>query len=509
MKIVVCGGGTAGWLAALMIKKIQPDHDVTVIESSKIGIVGAGEGSTGFLTDIIQNRSWDYGCNEADFLRETNATVKLGIKHRDWKTVGNTYYGPIDGTPSSGDVDSMLLYALATDKTIHTASRNGALIDKNSSSFFTKEYIKEQREKDPHVFLDTGSHAYHFDAHLVGQYFKKIVTAAGATHIDDEIVDVVVNEHGIDKLTLASGNSLSADFYVDCTGFARKLATALDINWNSYKDNLPVNAAMPFLVPHKENEIIEPVTTAHALSSGWMWQIPVQNRKGCGYVFDDRFITPDQAQQEIEKTLGHSIDPIRVLKFDTGKLEKLWHKNCLVLGLAAAFAEPLEATSIHSTIVQLQAFIFDFLKDTKEDTVNLGSQMIYNKRMTHMYDDFKDFLVLHYQTKRDDSEFWRWINTGETRTEFVNAALEIAKVRLMKPSDFTAFYGYAGASLWNWVLIGLGHVDKSVAEKELAFWNVDRSIVELQYKWHEEAVEHHTLHTINNTTFVRNIKDYI
>jgi tryptophan halogenase len=494
MKILICGGGTAGWLAALMISKIQKNsHDVTVIESSKIGIVGAGEGSTGYLTDIIQNVSWDYGCNEEDFFRETGATVKLGIKHKDWRNIGHTYYGPIDGTSSSGGLpDLMLCYALLHDLPVHTSSQNGYLIDKNSSGY---------RCTDAGIESDKGN-AYHFDAHKVGQYFKKIVLANGVKHIDAEIIDVHINEHGIKSLSLEDGTEVSADFYIDCTGFAKKLMTALNVNWKTYKSNLPVDTAMPFLLKYKPNEVIEPVTTAWAQTSGWMWQIPTAERYGCGYVFDSNFISNDQAQAEIEQVLGQEIDPIRFLKFETGRLEKVWYKNCLALGLCAAFAEPLEATSIHSTIVQLNSFIFDYLKDTVEDTVNIGSQNIYNRRMCDMYDDFKDFLVLHYQTQRADSKFWQWMQTGETRTDFVNNIIELSKIKIPQPADFRSYYGYAGAPLWNWILAGLDIVGKHQAEKDMKFYGADLELSRIRWQLHDNDMQGRLDTMTENTEFI-------
>jgi len=496
MKIVICGGGTAGWLAALMISKIQKDsHDITVIESTKIGIVGAGEGSTGYLTDIIQNVSWNFGCNEEDFFRETGATVKLGIKHKDWRNVGHTYYGPIDST-NSGSPDVMLCHALINDLPVHTASQNGYLISKNSSSY---------RQTETGIESEKGN-AYHFDAHKVGQYFKKIVTADGVKHIDTEIVDVKITEAGIESLKLADGSVITADFYIDCTGFAKKLMTSLGVKWNSYKNNLPVDTAMPFLVKYKPNEIVEPVTTAWAQTAGWMWQIPTAARYGCGYVFDSNFITNDQAQAEIERVLGHEVEPIRFLKFDTGRLEKVWYKNCLALGLCAAFAEPLEATSIHSTIVQLNAFIFDYLKDTPEDTINTGSQNIYNYRMCGMYDDFKDFLVLHYQTQRTDSEFWRWMRTGETRTDFVNNIIELSRSKIPQSADFRSYYGYAGAPLWNWVLAGLGILTKAQAEKEMKFYGIDTDLTKFRWTLHENDMQGRVDSMIENTEFVNRFR---
>ena len=495
MRIAIVGGGTAGWLAALMISKVQKNtHDITVIESSKIPIIGAGEGSTGYLTDIIQNNTWDYGCNEEDFFRETGATVKLGIKHRDWAGIGKTYYGPIDGTNTSGgNPDIMLCHAIANDIPFHTASYNGYLLHENRASY----------QYDGDVLNSTKTNSYHFDAHKVGRYFKKITETEGVKHIDAEVLAVIQDERGISSLKLTDDRSIEADFFIDCTGFARKLMSAMGVTWTSYQKNLPVNTAMPFLMKYEEGETIEPVTTAWAQSSGWMWQIPVAERWGCGYVYDSNFISDDQAHAEIEAALGKRVDPIRFLKFDTGRLDKLWHKNCLALGLCAAFAEPLEATSIHSTIVQLTAFIWDCLRDTRDETQNPGLENIYNRRMISMYDDFKDFLVLHYQTQRQDTEFWRWMHTGETRTDFVNNILDVVKTRIPRPGDFARFYGYAGSPLYNWVLAGLGYIDKDLASRDLDFFGVDRNLAALNWKLREEDMKNITKNMLDNTEFSR------
>jgi tryptophan halogenase len=501
MNIIICGGGTAGWLAALMIKKIQGNsHDITVIESSKIGIIGAGEGSTGYLTDIIQNNRWDFGCNEEDFIKETGATPKLGIKHKDWSAKGVTYYGPIDGTDAGGSgPDMFLLNRLMSGLPAHTASQNGQLIERKLSGFF-REHNNDYNSNN------LKSHAYHFDAHKVGQYFKKIVSLDGVKTIDAEIVEVNLNDYGVTSVLLSNGTTVAGDFFIDCTGFARMLAKKVGMSWVSFKEHLPVNTAMPFLKKYRPNEEIEPVTTAWAQSSGWMWQIPTQERYGCGYVFDDNFITHEQAQLEIEQALGHEIEPIRFLKFDTGRLDNVWNKNCLALGLCAAFAEPLEATSIHSTIIQLTSFIFDYLRDTKEETINLGSQKIYNRKTAEMYDNFKDFLVLHYQTKRNDSEFWRWMSTGETRTETVNSIIELTRTKIPQGNDFTAGYGLAGASLWNWILCGLGYIDQNLAKKEFEFWKVDKDMAAIRWSMFNNTMDHYESLMMSTTEFVGRYK---
>ena len=297
MKIVVVGGGTAGWLAALMIKKVQGDsHSVTVIESSDIGIIGAGEGSTGQLVDIIRGISWDYGCNEADFLVETGATIKLGIIHKDWKELGHEYIAPLDATAvASVGTDYIMMHAVLNDLPVHTASTNGFMIEKNLSSYFW----------DDDKISSTASHAYHFDGHKVGKYFKK-VCGDDVSVIDAKVLDVTLNLRGeIESLILDNGTTVEADFFVDASGFSRLFSKKLGINWESYKDSLPVDTAIPFLLP--KEEVIRPVTTAWAQKNGWMWMIPVDGRRGCGYVFDSNFISATDAVDEIEQNLGMEI----------------------------------------------------------------------------------------------------------------------------------------------------------------------------------------------------------
>jgi tryptophan halogenase len=309
--------------------------------------------------------------------------------------------------------------------------------------------------------------AFHFDAHKIGQYFKKILGDA-VTVIDAKIEKAGVNIYGhIDRVYLDDGRSIGGDFFIDCTGFKRVLINELKVGWKSYSMNLPVDRAMPFILPYKENVQVEPLTVAHALSSGWMWQIPTATRLGCGYVFQSSCLTPDQAQQELEKTLGCKIEPIKVINFDSGRSQSLWQGNCLALGLAAAFAEPLEATSIHTTIIQLLNFTFEYLTEDFNTTVIDTSIRRYNEKMTKMYDDILDFLVIHYQGGRVDSEFWQWISKGNTLTSFAAEVLERSKYKIPGVLNFDYYYGCIGAPLWNWVLAGIGRITPEQAIEEL------------------------------------------
>lgn len=468
MNIVIVGGGTAGWLAALFISKIQGNtHKVTLVESSDIGIVGAGEGSTVRLNDIINNRLFDFGCNEQDFLIETGATLKYGIKHVGWtNNKDDYYYGPIGASMTyQQDIDTTFMHAVANYplNQIHRSAADGFLIEYNKSSY--------GHDLKPII---PNAHSYHFDAHLVGKYFKKICVQSGVTAIDGKISNVNLHENGfIKSVTLENGTDVEGDIFIDCSGFARLLNKKVGGKWVSYKDNLPVNCALPFLKKYADDEVIQPVTHAIAQNNGWMWKIPTASRYGCGYVFCDDFITPEKAQEELELNLGHEIDPIRVLKFDTGRLDKCWEKNCISFGLSSAFAEPLEATSIHSTIVMLYWFTFDFLKENMQDTCNSGNTELFNERCSTMFDSFRDFLVLHYQGGRTDSEFWKYISSGATLTPRVRHIIESSKTRAVNSRDFENFWGSAGNGLWSYVLAGTRNYSPETAAKNLQFYNIN------------------------------------
>jgi tryptophan halogenase len=304
---------------------------------------------------------------------------------------------------------------------------------------------------------------------LVGAFFKE--KSPSVKHLDAIVSKANINELGeVVSLTLDGGGEVFGDFFIDASGFARLLSKTLGIKWISYKDYLPVDTAMPFLTPFKNNEKISPVTTAWAQKNGWMWKIPTQERYGCGYVFSSQYTDVDSAKKEIELSLGHEISPIKIINFEAGRLETMWSKNCLFIGLSSAFLEPLEATSIHSTITQLFSFIFSYLRDTKEETCNQGTINTYNTISASMYDGFRDFLSIHYASNRLDSEFWRDISKEGRRTEKAKNILDIATYRVLNDGDFFKSTGFEGSVLHNWVLAGLGKITKETAIKELDFY---------------------------------------
>jgi tryptophan halogenase len=463
MQIIIVGGGTAGWATALMAARRHPNHKITVIESTKIGVVGVGESTTGRLTDILTNFNYDYGCDHDEFIAETGATLKYAIEHKGWTPdIASGYLGPIDGSWTKDSIPDPLfawgLNKLSYDELVNVSLCGHRIFHKGSNF-----------NKQTNAFSNYG-HAMHVDAHLVGKYFRKVTLRnENASHIDSEVVGVELNPNNgyLKSIKLVDGRSIEGDFFIDCSGFNKVLMKHMSSTWVSYSKNLPINTGLPFQLKYKEGEMPKPYTTAWAQKNGWMWQIPLMDRKGCGYVFCDAYTTPDKAQEEIETMLGQEIDPIKVIKFDPGRQESAWVKNCLAIGLSSAFLEPLEATSIHSTIVQGHNFVFEYLKDDIIDTMNEGSRRIYNQRTRNMYDDVRDFIVMHYMGGRDDSEFWRMIKTGITQTEYVKDLIEMAKTKLPSGNDFPSYPGSAGWPLYSYVMAGLHLLNKKSADREL------------------------------------------
>lgn len=502
MKIVVVGGGTAGWIAALMLAKNHPDHKITIIASSDLGVLGAGEAVTGSFTDLLTSYYGDLSIDPIEFLRETAAMPKYGIMHKDWTAKkGQSYFGPIDGTRTCLELpDSSFCYLLAN-----------APDYLHMSTFFGQMY---QRDINP-INKVTHDHevstfAFHFDAKLAAKYLEKItVKCANCTYIDAKITDVLLDENGFVKSVLLENKTeVFGDFFIDSSGFSRLIMKKLSTPWISYQKQLPVNAALPFFIDYKEGEKYKPYSTAWAQSAGWYWEAAVQTRKGCGYVFSEDFISYEQAQKEIESVLGHEIIPIKKFKFDTGRLENTWVKNCLAIGLCAAFAEPLEATSIHSTIHQLSRFSFNFLKPKVEDTLNPSSIKFYNNSINRMFDDFRDFLVSHYLGGRTDSEFWRYITEGNTLTDFSKHLKEMCKSRVPTVYDFNSYPGAAGWSIWSFILAGTGQISSETAKNHLtsaSITNAENKLTQLRICMEKMSLTHYSFGEYKDVLYQKDI----
>lgn len=450
MNIVIAGGGTAGWLAAYIISKTQPQqHDITVVASSKIGIIGAGENATGLFKDILTGVFFDFKVDMEDFMAKTEATYKNGILNVNWAKDGSSYFTPLGCSPSWSGVDDVVFkYALAYDKEkIHMYSVSGYL------------YEKGRVEEDLQSF--------HFNSHKAGEYLKNICLVDGVTVVDSVIKDIVIDPSGnIEQLLLEDGKQIFGDLFIDATGFSRLLMNKLNVGWKSYKEYLPVDRAIPFFLSDPEL-MSRRYTTATALSSGWMWNVPLQTRVGAGYTYDSNFLSEEEAVEEVEAYLGYKVDPIKTIKFDAGRSEYTWVKNCLAIGLAQSFVEPLEATSIHTTITQLLQFVNEYLTSNVETTVTTSAQDIFNKSCASMNDSTLDFISLHYQGGRLDSPFWRYITIDNVVTPFTKSVIDQCRYTVPGGMGFSSSKGTASACLWNWTLAGLNLLTPEVAKKNL------------------------------------------
>lgn len=455
MNIVICGGGTAGWISAYIIAQAHPlVHKITVIESSTLGIIGAGEGSTGILWDVVTGTFFGTSNSVDDFKNRTDATEKLGIRHTNWKNTYNSYFAPLDGSKSRDHSPDQIF--------------NHVLSNFGNEKAYLSSYIGQHFEKNK---MPSGGYGFHFDGHKVGQYFKEeLERDPFVAHVDSVIVDVTVASNGdIESVRLENGETVQGDFFIDCTGFSRVLMSKLGVGWHSYAKYLPVNRAMPFILDYTDEQRvngIEPVTTAHALSSGWMWNIPLQTRIGAGYVYCADYIDEAEAQREVELLLGKEIEPIKHIKFESGRSEVLWKNNCLATGLAGAFSEPLEATSIHSTIMQMLSFTLEYLGSTKQETLFEDNIKSYNKKLCSLYDDYCDFINLHYQGGKNTSEFWRMIQEPEHKTDFVKEVLARCEYRIPSSLQYSGLWG-SSSHLWNWILSGLDILKPENARAEL------------------------------------------
>ncbi len=475
MKIVIVGGGTAGWLSALFLANRTADnnlHDITVIDSSKLGIIGAGEGSTGSFVETLVNRLKNIkGLNLKDFHKKTNSTIKMGIHCKNWHGEGESFYEPLGAQRT---------FLEAFDLDYILALKYGRAVDSSAAMYMWKQ------NKVPFVYRGDGapktSYSYHFDAHKVGEYFKELALANGVKHIDGEIHNLIMSDGELKSVKVKETNEiLSADMWIDCSGFRRALIGPMGGGWVDYSKWLPANRAMTYFHQYQKDEVIAPETLALALPNGWMWQIPTQERYGCGYVYSNKFITDEQAHKELEETTGRKIDKFRIIPFEPGRCERTWVGNVLAVGLSSHFLEPLEATSIHLTCNTLESFCSNCLHHTKEKTLTDFNINLFNKNFAETIDDYRDLIQMHYITKREDSSFWKYVKYELEITDRNKEVLNLCKNRVPSFKDFSQIVSASGWGVWSWLLAGLGHISDEVVDDTIYNANLKMDL-EKMYK---------------------------
>ena len=443
MKIVIVGGGISGWISALIFSHRQPNHKYVIVESPEIDTIGVGEGTTGLFSDVIDELP---DINFAEFLRKTKATPKIGIEFNNWSGQGSSFFNPIDGTPTTNEeFDSFLYYTYIQNPSLDTSSLHG-LLKRSNKSPYTINYGK----------LKDYNTALHLDNKLTVQYLKsKSLNRKNIKHVSDTVFDIERDETGIVKKIICDNHIIEGDIFIDCTGYKRIFSK--DSDWISFKDNLPMNSVTTFVRKHSGN--VDCVTKATALSSGWCWEIPTQERIGCGYVHCDRFINQEDVEKEIK--LNYPDAKIKKsFKFDSGKLKKSWNHNVISLGLAYHFLEPLQATNIHLTIVQLNVLCEKYLRNSPDKTLNMHMISSYNRHIDSLIENYRNFINIHYSGKRCDTDFWKQISTGKHLTDFSKEIIGILKVRGLYYNDLPLMLGGTGVGLWGHTLLGLNLISE-------------------------------------------------
>ena len=475
--IVIVGGGTAAWATAhQFINKTNHSVKITVVNTPEIPTIGVGESTTGRFYDLINLKNNITGLNEEDFLKETESTYKLGIKHSDWKEIGQHFYSPIGDNYENEtkyphkDYDYMRIYHVAKKKS-YTKTFQSALMNENKLHIVDGVDVFKDKESAPI--------AYHLDTFKVGQYLKKkaINCIDRCKYVEGKVTNFTINKDGFIESVITDNNQeIKGDLFIDCTGFARSLIGKVYTNkFISYENELLVNRALNFNIKYDSDTVITNYTHAWAQKNGGMWQIPTQKRLGCGYVFSDNHITPEKAKEEIENVLGKKIDIQRDISFKSGRLDKLWIKNVLSTGLSSGFVEPLEATSIHATTLQITHFIENYYKEDMPIECDILHKK-YNQEMTQMWDHIKDFIVFHYITPRKDTNFWIESSKKDRRSDRINEMIELWKHRMPRVIDYTSdeysnFY-HIGNVLWYQIAIGMSMLNPTLAKKELIDYNL-------------------------------------
>jgi tryptophan halogenase len=405
--VVILGGGTAGWMAAAGLVSFLPPGRcrIRLVESEEIGTVGVGEATLPQLKGFNEG----VGVDEAEMMRATNATFKLGIQFVDWGCQGSRYIHPfgLHGPPGSGHAFRhrwvrALRHGLKSD--IQEFSLAVMAAEGNRFDF-------PDRRKT--ALKSTFDYAYHFDASLYAAYLRALAEQRGAIRIEGKVADVEQDPANGDirALVLESGQRIEGDFFIDCSGFrSLLLGSRLGVGWEDWSKWLPCDRALA--VPTGRATDFSPYTRSTAMEAGWRWRIPLQHRTGNGYVFSSAFTDEAHAAEALLASLeGPAMAEPRLLKFQAGRRIENWARNCVALGLASGFLEPLESTSIY--LIQIAIMHLIPLFPTSR-SIDPRLRREFNRKIDLEYERIRDFLILHYHlNERDDAEIWRYCRNME------------------------------------------------------------------------------------------------
>ena len=396
--IAIVGGGTAGWMAAVSLAKALENTGVRIrlVESDQIGTVGVGEATVPPILDFIRQ----LGIDEDDIVREIKATFKLGIGYRDWTQPGDFYFHPFGPSgPGMGAVPFSAYWLK-----MYRDGRAGRLEDYSIQATAALSGRFSRPVHAPGTPLNKITYALHFDASLFAAYLRRFAEARGVERIEGKVrnVSLRLDDGFIESVTLEGGETIAADLFIDCSGFSGVLIEkALKTGYDDWSQWLPCDRALA--VPVERTGAPAAYTLVTAREAGWQWRIPLQHRVGSGHIYASGFMDDDRAADILLNNIESKplADPAP-LRFTPGRRRKAWNKNCVALGLAAGFLEPLEATSIHM-IQRGIAMLLKFFPDRRFEAADIDR---YNKVFAFEFGRIRDFLLLHYTQTRREGAFW-------------------------------------------------------------------------------------------------------
>ena len=431
-KIVIVGGGSAGWMTATTFIRCFPDWDISLIESPNIPISGVGESTLQSINTWLRL----VGIEDKDFMRDCDATYKLSIKFENFYKKGD---GGFHYPFSEPDLDGTQ-YGL-NDWHLKNIYKGPLPNSDYADSMFSVMALVNEDKFDKNIdnklsnFKYGKNTSYHFDATKFGQWLKdNICLPSGLTHIEKEVTEIVKDDDGIKHLVLGDTN-ITADLFIDCTGFKSQLLSSFDVPFNSYQDYLPNNRAWAVQVPYLDKQKqMHPYTSCTALDNGWVWDIPLWSRIGKGYVYSDKHASTDDALLELKKHLsdkGYDPEELKYkdIKMRTGLHEKLWVKNVVAIGLSAGFIEPLESNGLfvtHEFLIELMRIL---QREEHDDSIVATEfdKGTFNLRTTKMFTEFTHFVILHYAlSARNDTPYWKELLNKDYDWELLNPNITIS-----------------------------------------------------------------------------------
>lgn len=403
--IAIVGGGTAGWMSAAALARFLPHLKgrIRLIESAEIGTIGVGEATIPPITEFIRM----LGVDENDVVRSTQATFKLGIEFRNWSRPGHSYIHPFGPTGFQKEDVPFFAYWLMCRQ-----GGKAAELEHYSLQAVAARRCKFMRPVPAtNSPLATITYALHLDAGLFAKYLRAYAEARGIVRTEGKVRDVALRpaDGFIESITLESGERIEADLYIDCTGFRGLLIEgALKSGYENWTRWLPCDRAVA--TQCERTGPLASHTIAAARSAGWQWRIPLQHRVGNGYVYCSEFLSDEAAHQALLSGLeGEALREPLQLKFTTGRRRLFWNRNCVAVGLAAGFLEPLESTGIHL----IQNAILHLLRFLPDRSFRQADIDRYNSQFAFQYERIRDLLILHYHRTERDQQFWRYCRSVE------------------------------------------------------------------------------------------------